>query len=369
MAPDYMAEALAEARKGAGQTSPNPAVGVIVVKDGEIVGRGHHIFALRKHAEVVALEQAGERARGATVYVTLEPCSHTGRTAPCVEALCQAGVARVVAAMEDPNPLVSGAGFAALRAAGMEVLIDSGHTAMAEALNEAFVFFMRERRPLVTLKSALTLDGKIAAPDDNTGWITSEKARAHVQQLRHNTDAIVTGIGTVGADDCHLTDRTALPRSRPLLRIVADSQLRLRLDSQMVLSGTSDLLIVTTSAASAERRAALEKAGVEVVVLDGSDGRANLRALIELLAGRQYLSVMIEAGSRVNGAALDAGIVDKVFFYYAPKILGGLESLPVAAGQGRRRRADAMLLRNLRVHPMGESEFAVEAWVARGAKS
>lgn len=368
MPTDFMAEAFADARKGLGQTSPNPAVGAVVVRHGEIVGRGFHTYGGRKHAEIVALEQAGERARGATVYTTLEPCSHEGRTGPCAEALRAAGVTAVVAAMEDPNPLVSGRGLAYLNQAGITAAIDSTWTGEAEALNEAYCFFMRERRPLVTMKSALTLDGKIAAPDDNTGWITSDQARAHVQQLRHMTDAIVTGIGTVEADDCHLTDRTGLARSRPLLRIVADSQLHLRTDSQMVRSGAHELLVATTSAANAERRAALEREGVEVVVLDGPDGRTNLRALVELLASRNYLSLMVEAGSRINGAVLDAGIADKVFLYYAPKLLGGLQSLPVAGGLGKRRRADAMLLHGLKLHPMGMDEFAVEAWVTRPRK-
>jgi len=369
MTPDYMAQALGEARKGLGQTSPNPAVGAVIVKAGEVVGRGFHVYAGRKHAEIMALEEAGERARGARVYLTLEPCAHTGRTGPCAEALIAAGVGEVVAAMEDPNPLVSGQGFAKLRAAGIPAGVDPKYTADAESLNEAFCFYMRERRPLVTLKSALTLDGKIAAPDDNEGWITSEQARAHVQQLRHMTDAIVTGIGTVEADDCSLTDRTGMPRSRPLLRIVLDSQLHLRPDSQMVRQGPRDLLVATTSAASAERRRTLEREGVEVAVLDGPDGRTNLRALVELLAGRQYQSLMIEAGSKVNGAALDSGVVDKIFFYYAPKMFGGLQSLPVAGGRGRRRRADAMLFRDVRLHPMSRDEFAVEAWVARGARA
>jgi diaminohydroxyphosphoribosylaminopyrimidine deaminase/5-amino-6-(5-phosphoribosylamino)uracil reductase len=363
-----MAQALAEARKGLGQTSPNPAVGAVVVQAGEVVGRGYHTYANRTHAEVAALEQAGERARGATVYVTLEPCSHQGRTGPCVEALIAAGVSSVVAAMQDPNPMVSGSGFARLRAAGISVSLAAESTAEAESLNEPFCFYMRERRPLVTLKSALTLDGKIAAPDDNEGWITSEKARAHVQQLRHMTDAIVTGVGTVEADDCALTDRTGMPRSRPLLRIVLDSQLRVRPDSQMVRAGASELLIATTSAANADRRRALEREGVEIAVLDGADGRTNLRALVELLAGRNYHSLMIEAGSKVNGAALDSGIVDKIFFYYAPKMFGGLQSLPVAGGRGRRRRSDAMLFRDVQLHMMSRDEFAVEAWVARGAR-
>ncbi len=224
---------------------------------------------------------------------------------------------------------------------------------------------MRERRPLVTLKSALTLDGKIAAPDDNTGWITSDQARLHVQTLRHHTDAILTGIGTVLSDDCLLTDRSGADRSRPLLRIVVDSQLRISPHSNMVETCSDDVLVATTSAASPERRAALERKGVEVVVLDGPDGRTSLRAVVELLASRNYLSLMIEAGSKVNWAALESGVVDKIFFYYAPKILGGTQSLPVAGGIGRRRRSDALVFRDVKLHPISSDEFAVEAWMLR----
>lgn len=360
---DYLSLALELAAKGAGQASPNPLVGAVLVRDGEVVGQGFHTYAGVKHAEILAMEEAGERARGATLYVTLEPCSHTGRTGPCADAVIHCGVAKVVAAMEDPNPQVSGQGFARLREAGVEVIIDERHTAAAMKRNEAFVHFMRTRRPFVTLKSAMTLDGKIAAPMDNDGWITSERARAHVQTLRHASDCIVSGIGTVLADDCLLTDRTGLPRSRPLLRIVLDSQLRLPVSSQIVQSAKGDLLVAATSAANPERRAALEAAGVEVVSLDAKDGRTNLCGLVELLGQRNYLSLMIEAGSLVNWAALDAGIVNKVYLYYAPKILGGLQSLPVAGGSGRPRRKDALVLRDVSLHPIPPDEFAVEAYI------
>lgn len=363
--PDYMRQALELARQGLGRTSPNPAVGAVVVRDGEIVGRGFHTWAGVKHAEVLALEEAGERARGATMYVTLEPCSHHGRTGPCTEAILAAGIKRVVAAAEDPNPLVAGSGLRRLASAGLDVQLDERYRAEAEKLNEAFFHFMRTGRPLVTLKAALTLDGKIAAPDDNRGWITSEQARAHVQQLRHLSDAILTGIGTVLADDCLLTDRTGLERSRPLLRIVLDSQLRIPLGARMVTSARDDLIIVTTSAASAERRRQLEARGITVICLDGPGGRTDLKGVVAWLAERKYLSLMIEAGSRVNWAALEQGVADKIFFYYAPKILGGLESLPVAGGTGRRARRDAIRLRNVSLHRITEEEFAVEAWVVK----
>jgi diaminohydroxyphosphoribosylaminopyrimidine deaminase/5-amino-6-(5-phosphoribosylamino)uracil reductase len=362
----YMEEALDLAARGIGRVSPNPAVGALVVSGDSVVGRGFHTWNGVKHAEAIALEEAREAGtHGATLYVTLEPCSHHGRTPPCADAILAAGIRKVVAPMEDPNPLVQGRGFTRLREAGVEVEIDSKYTHRAVQINEAFVYFMRTGRPLVTVKAAVTLDGKIAAPEDNEGWITSETARAHVQTLRHKHDAILTGIGTVLADDPLLTDRTGEERSRPLLRIVLDSQLRLPPDSRMVASCDNDILVITTSAASAERRKRLEAKGVRVEVLDGPDGRSDLRAVPELLAREKYLSLMIEAGSKVNWTALESGVADKIFFYYAPKMLGGMQSLPVAGGPGRRRRADAIRFRDVQVHPISPNEFAVEAWLER----
>jgi diaminohydroxyphosphoribosylaminopyrimidine deaminase/5-amino-6-(5-phosphoribosylamino)uracil reductase len=363
MTTTFMREALGLARKGRSLASPNPMVGAVLVRDGEVVGRGFHTYAGLHHAEVIALAEAGDRARGATLYLNLEPCSHHGRTPPCADALIRAGVARVVAPLEDPNPLVGGEGFRKLRAAGVEVEIAAEFAAEAEKLNEPFLHFMRTGRPLVTLKTAITLDGKISAPDDNRGWITSPRARAHVQELRHDHDAILTGIGTVLADDCLLTDRTGLARCRPLLRIVLDSQLRLPLDSKMVQSATGDLLVATTSAASPERRKALEARGIDLLTLDGPGGRANLTALVEWLGRQRYLSLMIEAGSKVNWTAFEAECVDRIFFYYGPKILGGLEALPLAGGIGRRRRADAIRIHGVTIHPIPPDEFAVEGYV------
>ena len=360
-----MREALSLARQGRAQASPNPMVGAVLAQGDEVVGRGFHTYAGRDHAEILALSEAGARARGATLYVNLEPCSHHGRTPPCVDALIQAGVAKVVAAIEDPNPKVGGAGFRRLRDAGIEVEIAREFSEEAAKLNEPFFHFMHTGRPLVTLKTAITLDGKISAPDDNRGWITSERARAHVQQLRHDHDAILTGIGTALADDPLLTDRTDLPRSRPLLRIVMDSQLRLSPDSQLVRSAKDDVLVVTTSAYSAERRRILESHGVEILVADSLGGRADLPSIVTWLGQRQYLSLMIEAGSKVNWTALESGVVDRIFFYYGPKILGGLEALPLAGGIGRRRRSDAIRIHNVTIHQIPPDEFAVEGYVLR----
>jgi diaminohydroxyphosphoribosylaminopyrimidine deaminase / 5-amino-6-(5-phosphoribosylamino)uracil reductase len=363
MNPDFMREALELARQGRGLASPNPMVGAVVVRDGAVVGRGYHTYAGMRHAEIVALGDAGELARGATLYVSLEPCSHQGRTPPCADAIIEAGIVQVVAPLADPNPLVSGEGFQKLRKAGVAVELAPEFAEEAEKLNLPFLHFMRTGRPLVTLKTAITLDGKISAPDDNRGWITSERARAHVQQLRHDHDAILTGIGTVLADDCLLTDRTGLPRCRPLLRIVLDSQLRLPLDSQLVRTAHGDVAAVTTSASSAERRKALENRGIEVLVLDGPGGRADFEGAIRWLAKQRYLSLMIEAGSKVNWTVLESGLADRIFFYYAPKILGGLEALPLAGGIGRRRRADAIPVRHVTVHPIPPDEFAVEGYL------
>jgi diaminohydroxyphosphoribosylaminopyrimidine deaminase/5-amino-6-(5-phosphoribosylamino)uracil reductase len=364
---EYMREALDLARKGRAQASPNPMVGAVLVRDGEVVGRGYHTYAGLKHAEIEALEEAGDRARGATLYINLEPCSHQGRTGPCAEALVAAGVARVVAAIEDPNPQVAGSGVRKLREAGVDVQFAPEFAAEAARLNEPFIHFMRKSRPLVTLKAAVTLDGKIAAPDDNEGWITSERARAHVQQLRHDSDAILTGAGTVLADDCMLNDRSGLPRRRPLLRIVLDSQLRTPLDSKMVRSAKDDVLVVGTSAASAERRRALESRGVQVLIFDGPGGRTDFRRVVSWLAEQKYLSLMIEAGSKVNWSALDSGLVDKILFYYGPKILGGMQSLPMAGGIGRRRRADAIQVRDIILHRIPPDEFAVEGYICSPA--
>ena len=254
-----MREALDLARQGRGLASPNPMVGAVVIaSDGRRLGSGYHTYDGRRHAEVIALEGAGEAARGGTLYCNLEPCNHEGRTPPCTEAILRSQVRKVAIACRDEDPRVPGQGLERLQAAGIEVEVAEEFTTEARRLNEAFFHYARTSRPLLTLKTAVTLDGKIAAPDDNTGWITSAVARAHVHQVRHDHDAILTGIGTVLADDCLLTDRSGLPRRLPLLRVVADSLLRLPIESRLVESFNEDLVVMTTSAAPAGRRSALE---------------------------------------------------------------------------------------------------------------
>ena len=382
-----MEEALKLARRGIAMASPNPCVGAVIVSDdGRVVGRGFHTYDGLKHAEVLALEEAGEHARGATVFLNLEPCSHTGRTAPCAEALIKARVKRVVAAMSDPNPLVAGAGFAKLRAAGIEVhegLLQSE----ARKLNEAFAKYIRHKTPLVTLKTAMTLDGKIAPPPLETvlpgepvlaaasgGWITSEAARAHVHTMRHANDAIMVGVGTIIADDPLLTDRSGLPRRRPLLRVILDSRLRIPLDSRVVKTAHDDL-VVFCCFAEEHKRQDLESRGVRVVqvpmyqpLADGTipfpsgavpDGRPDLQRVLEELGKGEITSLIIEGGAMVNWAALSAGVVDKVFFFYAPKILAGSGSIPFALGAGYQRLSEAAYVKNVTLHRFGE-DFAVE---------
>jgi diaminohydroxyphosphoribosylaminopyrimidine deaminase / 5-amino-6-(5-phosphoribosylamino)uracil reductase len=385
-----MQQALELANKGIALASPNPCVGAVVVADnGEIIGRGTHTYEARKHAEILALEEAGERARGATLYINFEPCVHVGRTGPCTDAIIAAGVKRVFAAMRDPNPLVAGRGLAKLGAAGIEVhegLCKAG----ARRLNEAFAKYIRHQLPFVTLKTAMTLDGKIAPPPGegemptapgpltaSGGWITSEEARAHVHELRHANDAILVGVGTVIADDPLLTDRTGLPRRRPLLRVILDSRLRLPLDSRAVKTARNDLLVFCCFAEENKRRE-LEARGVAVEQVpmhgpreDGTivfprgkaaDGRPDLVRVMQWLGEREITSLIIEGGAMVNWAALAAGIVDKIFFCYAPKILAGTGSIPFALGAGYRRMSEAAYVKSLTLHRFGE-DFAVEGYL------
>jgi len=353
MSSEYLREAMDLAGQARGQTSPNPLVGAVLVRDGEVVGRGSHTWAGVKHAEIQALDQAGDRARGASLYINLEPCSHQGRTAPCADALIAAGVTRVVAAMEDPNPRVAGEGFRRLRDAGVAVEVAQDFTVEAEKLNEDFVCYMRTHLPLVTLKTALTLDGKIAAPDDNTGWITSERARAHVQELRHDHDAILTGIGTVLADNPSLTARTGSAPGRAPLRIVLDPSLRIPLRAKVVTDRRAPTLVVTTSAGAAAKRAALQKAGAEVLVLPSQRGRIQWRALLSDLGRRGIASLLIEGGAELNASALREKAVDRVLFFLAPRLLGGRGALGAIGGLSPARLREALPLKEVAVMRIG----------------
>ena len=373
----FMDRALELAARGVALASPNPMVGAVLVRKGKIIGEGFHTYEGLRHAEIVALDEASERptkhfsgivgralgldknaviqpadligeglstravaesdaARGATLYVSLEPCCRKGRTGPCTNALILAGVKRVVAAMQDPNPAVAGRGFKHLRAAGIE--INTGlREVEARRLAEGFAKWIVSRQPLVTLKSALTLDGQLVLPPARSSrsshggrsrrlsedrWITSTESRAEVQRMRHASDALLTGIGTVLLDDPMLTDRTGLPRRRKLLRVVMDSRLRIPLNSQLVRSADGDLLVFTHASDDSPKARALRAAGVEIAHVAGRGARPDLRAVTAELGRREMLSVLLEAGATLNSSALTAGIVDKIRLFLAPKIAG-----------------------------------------------
>src|ERR1700691_305711 len=354
----WMLRALTLATRGAALAHPNPIVGAVLVKNAKVIGEGFHDYDRHDHAGIVALKQAGKNARGATLYVTLEPCCTTGRTGPCTKAISAARVARVVAAMRDPNPAVSGKGLAALRRAGIQ-LISGILEKQAQHLNEDFACWIQTKLPLVTLKTALTLDGQIAQKAGSVTWITSQRSRDAVQRLRHEADALLTGIGTVLADNPRMSDRTGEPRRRPLLRAIGDSRLRTPLRSHLVRSAQHDLTMFTTQSPASPNARALTPAGVDVMRVPAREGRVDLGAVIRELGRRQVLSVLLEAGAALNGAALEAGIVDKMILFYAPKIMG-TGGVPIASIPSR-WFAKSPPLQNSTVKPCGP-DFLVQGY-------
>ncbi|RAH38605.1 bifunctional diaminohydroxyphosphoribosylaminopyrimidine deaminase/5-amino-6-(5-phosphoribosylamino)uracil reductase RibD [Halomonas sp. SL1] len=356
----WMARALVLARRGLYTTDPNPRVGCVLVSDGRRVGEGWHQRAGEPHAEVHALRDAGEAARGATAYVTLEPCSHHGRTGPCAEALVEAGVAKVVVAMRDPNPLVAGNGIARLRAAGIEVEVGLLE-AQARALNPGFVSRMAEGRPFVRLKMAMSLDGRTAMRSGESQWITGPRARCQVQRLRARSSAVITGVESVIFDNSRLTlraDQLELPdaeaiAARQPLRVVVDSRLRLP-EAAACLREPGRTLVATVDGHDAERRARLEAAGAEVLALPaGKDGRVDLAALLGHLAEREAVNeALLETGATLAGAMLDAGLVDEMQLFVAPTLLGG-EARPLFALPGLETMAERKPLEILDIRAVG----------------
>jgi len=361
----FLQHAVALARKGVGLASPNPMVGCVIVRDGEIAGEGFHQYDLRDHAEIVALKTADDRARGATLYVSLEPCNHTGRTGPCTEAIIRAGVARVVMATRDANPNVDGLGLENLQAAGVKTEIGPGDIELAaKELNEAFFKWSASGKPFVTLKSALTLDGQIALPRQGKGkkreWISSEESRAEVQRMRHASDALMTGIGTILADDPLLTDRSGLSRRRKLLRVVLDSQLKLSPKSRIVKTANKDLLVFTEASLQSPKARKLQEAGVELIRATARSGQIDLKTVLKELGRREILSVLLEAGPSLNGSALAAKIVDKLFLFYAPKI-AGTTTVPFVRGKFPSPQIHTL---HYRERDFG-GDFAIEAWLRK----
>jgi diaminohydroxyphosphoribosylaminopyrimidine deaminase/5-amino-6-(5-phosphoribosylamino)uracil reductase len=338
-------------------------VGAVVVRDGTVVGEGSHRQAGGPHAEIEALEAAGERARGGTLYVTLEPCIHQGRTSPCVPVVLGAGIGRVAVAVADPNPKVRGRGIAALSEAGVEVLAGVLE-AEARELNRAFFTYMSERRPFVTLKAALTLDGKIAAWDRTSRWITGEPAHLEAHRLRSWADAVAVGIGTVLADDPLLTVRLPEPWPREPVRVVVDSQARTPMAARILTAGRPErTLIAVSESAPRERVRMLEAKGVTVLPLPARDGRVDLPALLSALAEREVVAVLLEGGATLNAAFLEAGLVDRVCLFVAPLLLGGTGAPGLVGGVGRSLK-EAFRLRGVTVRRVGE-DFLIEGDVER----
>jgi diaminohydroxyphosphoribosylaminopyrimidine deaminase / 5-amino-6-(5-phosphoribosylamino)uracil reductase len=354
----FMQRAFTLARKGTGLASPNPMVGCVLVREGQIVGEGFHQYEWRDHAEVVAIKSAGEKAQGATMYVTLEPCNHTGRTGPCTEAIINAGIQRVVSTIDDPNRRVAGRGYERLRAAGVEVFTGVMEDE-ARRLNEPFAKWIRTKTPYVVLKSALTLDGQLALPrrrrNDRSNWFTSEESRAIVHRMRHASDALLTGIGTILADDPVLTDRSGLPRRRRLLRVVLDSRLKLPLRSRIASTADDDLIVFTSANLRSAKARALQDAGIELIPAKTRGGRIDLHMVLKELGKREILNVLLEGGSKLNGAALTADVVDKIFLFYALTFSGETRA-PFALGA----KFVHAPLSGINIHQIGR-DFAVEA--------
>jgi len=359
-----MTLALRLAAKGRGKTSPNPMVGALVVKDGRIVGRGYHHAPGQPHAEILALKQAGPRANGATLYVTLEPCCHLlKRTPPCVPAVVQSGVRQVVVAMADPHPSVKGRGMAALRRAGITVTTGIAQEEAVQ-LNRAYLHWATTGRPYVILKAGMTLDGKVATAKGESQWITGPRARQDAHRLRSQVDAVVVGVGTVLKDNptltARLSDRPLKLAPRQPLRVVLDSTLRTPPAAAVCArQDRSKTLIVTTLRASRSRRRPFERAGVEVLSLSTKNGRVSFPALLTLLGKRGVTSVLIEGGSTVNAAALREKLVNRIVLYLAPTLMGGQDAKAVIGGRSPDRLAQALALRHMTVRRIGE-ELVVE---------
>lgn len=356
----FMRQALRLAARAAGKTSPNPMVGTVIVKDGRILATGYHHQAGLAHAEVDALQKLGGRAKGATLYVNLEPCNHRGRTAPCCDALLEAGIKRVVVGMIDPNPLVNGSGTTRLRKAGIEV--DVGClTTESRRLNEGFVAVMEEGRPFVTLKLAATADGRTATHSGDSRWITGEAARRLVHEWRATTDAVLVGGATARRDDPLLTVRGV--GGRDPVRVVVDSRARLSPHAAMLHNGPKNVLVAATAKATKKRIAALSAAGAEVLVVAAdANGDVDTRELLRALGKRGINTVLCEGGATLAGTLVANGLVDKVALFYAPKLLGG--GVAMLAGKGPGLVADAAVLREVTVKKVGD-DFLLEAYVKR----
>jgi len=354
----FMREALRIARNAEGRTSPNPLVGAVVVRDGKIIAEGWHRQAGTPHAEIHALKMAGELAKGATLYVTLEPCSHFGRTPPCANAIVDAGIKKIFAAMSDPNPKVAGRGFEILKAAGVEVEVGLLEEE-ARKLNEIFIKWVTKNLPFVTMKFACSLDGKIATVGGESQWISCLESRKFSHRLRDLNDAILVGVGTVLADNPTLTTR--LVEGKNPVRVIVDSNLKTPLNSKVVTDKSARTIIATTTNAPPEKISALKNFGVEIIFA-GEGERVNLKILMSELARREITSVLVEGGGTIHFSMLKEKLVDKIFAFVAPKIIGGKNSLSAVAGAGFEKLSDAVNLKNFTAEKIGE-DFLLGGYV------
>jgi len=356
--------ALDLAVQGRGYTSPNPLVGAVVVNDGIVAGKGFHVAVGQNHAEVNALNDAGDRAKGATLYVTLEPCNHFGRTPPCTQKVIKAGVKRVVVAMQDPNTTVKGGGNEYLRGHGIDVT-EGVCEKRARKINEAFIKYTQTQRPFVILKCAATLDGRIAARTGDAKWITGERSRGYVHHLRHATDAIMVGIGTVKADDPSLTTRLKNVRTKDPLRIILDTKLSIDTNAKVLqLKSEASAIIVAGDSVSAKKKWRIEQQGAQVISVGLKDGRIDLNALMNRLGAMGVTSLLIEGGSRVSASAMAASIVDKIIFFFAPKISGGDDGIPICKGPGPDLISDCIRVDDITTRQFG-NDVMIEGYIKK----
>ena len=361
----FMQTALLLARKGLGLTAPNPMVGAVIVADGKIVGQGFHPKAGEPHAEIFALRDAGERALNAELFVTLEPCNHQGKTPPCTEAIIRSGISRVVIGTTDPNPLVAGQGKARLEEAGIKV--ETGLLSQeCLRLNEAWNKYITTGLPFVTLKSAASLDGRIATRTGNSQWITNEKSRLYVHQLRAANDAILIGIGTLLKDNPRLTARRPGEKPRNPYRIIVDSLLRTPLDSHIFGSDGAQKVLLATRQHSQEKIAPYRELVKDILILPTNNlGQIDLFELIKELGTQEITSLLIEGGSEINGSALDKRIIDKICFFYAPILVGGRGSLGMISGEGFKTIAQALPIKDITIRHF-DNDICLEGYTDRG---
>ena len=365
---EYMRLAIRLAKKARGRTSPNPLVGALVVKEGEVVGKGFHQKAGEPHAEINAINNAGGKARGGELYINLEPCNHYGRTPPCTKTIIDSGIKRVFVGMEDPNEVVAGSGIQCLKDNG--IYVQTGILREeCQRLNETYIKYITEKRPFVILKSAASLDGKIATRVGDTRWITNEKSRAFLHRLRNDVDGILVGIGTIMADDPELTTRLNGRRGKDPVRIVVDSKLRIMLRAKVLNpESKAGTIIATTELAHKEKIKKLEELGARVLIVGSKENRVDLRELMYELGKLEITSLLIEGGAEINASSLGSGIVDKVLFFYAPKIIGGADALGMVGGEGVEKLRDAINLKNIRVRRLGD-DILVEGYINKGKRS